>query len=593
MKRTAIWLLRSWLALGLAALPHLALPAFAGDADAAHARITDAKAASARLRNPEMGFVVLAPDRGFLGNEEIRDAFAPLAAERNAELVFVTDARTRASLTQALAALKKRGARRAVALPFFLSTSDPRYVLAHGLLAGEHGRVLPLPVVRGRAFGESYLAVEALAERFRAVAAPAGRRAIVVGYGARDADGRKRLEADAQRLADLAAEGFGFEQVTALVGYDRAADDPAARRQELGQALARAAAGGARVVVVPFHLGRKLDSMMAFAADLRRMIPAGAELLADASAAEAPFALWLRREANRHAVPGPGETGIVLLAHGSDYHWNEAMRAAVKPLEARYLVEYNFSMADPLLFARAIRKLERRGARRVVVVRVFALHDSFERDIERLFGLDIEAPRTDAAPAGGVHQAMGGHDDHDAATPTRILTAAIVQSRGGLDDHPLFARALLARANALSQAPGRETVILTAHGASDDARNARWLKVLESLADQMRAQGGQKFRAIEVATWREDWPDKRAPWIAKVRAMVAEAGHDGGRALVIPARTNAQGPERKYLEGLDFALGEGFAPHPLFARWVEEQVQAGLAALAPVPAEHTDRARDE
>lgn len=569
MQRIVTWLLGGWIALGLTAWP-----------DSGFA----AGATRTAVKNSQTGFVVLAPDRGFLGNEEIRDAFAPLAAERNAELVFVTDARTRASLAQALATLKKRGARRAVALPFFLSTADPRYVLAHGLLAGEQARALP--VARGRAFGESYLAVEALADRFRAVAAPAGRRVIVMGYGARDADGRERLEGDAQRLADLAAEGFGFEQVTALVGYDRAADDPAARRQEIVQALARAAAGGARVVVVPFHLGRKLDSMMAFAAELRRMIPAGAELLADASAAEAPFALWLRREANRHAVAGPGETGVVLLAHGSDYHWNEVMRAAVKPLESRYLVEYNFSMADPPLLARSIRKLEGRGARRVVVVRVFALNDSFERDIERLFGLDIEAPRDDAGHAGHAHGAVHGHghDDPGAATPMRIRTAAIVQSRGGLEDHPLFARALLARAKALSQAPGRETVILTAHGASDDARNARWLKVLESLAGQMRAQGGQKFRAIEVATWREDWPDKRAPWIAKVRKMVEEAGHDGGRALVIPARTNAQGPERKFLAGLDFALGEGFAPHPLFARWVEEQVRAGLAALAPAPA---------
>jgi sirohydrochlorin ferrochelatase len=534
---------------------------------------------------PEAGFLVVAPDRGFLGNEEIRDAFGALTAERNAELVFVTDARTRESLAQALAALKKRGARRAVALPFFLSTSDPRYVLANGLLAGDQARALPLPVAPGRAFGESYLAVEALADRFRAVANPAGRRVVVMGYGARDPVGREQLEADAQRLADLAAEGFGFEKVTALVWYDRAADDPAARRQEIVQALASAAEGGARPVVVPFHLGRKFDSMMSFEAELRRVLPAGAELLADASAAEAPFATWLRREANRHVPPKPGEIGVVLLAHGADFHWNETMRQAVKPLEARYKIEYAFSMADPPTLERAVRRLERRGARAIVIVRVFALTDSFERDIERMFGLDIEASRKATAHNAHAGHAMHGHDDHGhgAGVPMRIRTAAVVQSRGGLDDHPLFARALLARAQALSTDPARETVILTAHGANSDARNARWLEVLESLAGRMRAQAGQKFRAIKFATWREDWPAKRAPWIARVRQMVEEAGRDGGRALVIPARTNAQGPERKFLEGLDYALGEGFAPHPLFARWFEEQIAAGRAALAAAP----------
>ncbi|MBI2315801.1 MAG: hypothetical protein HYU75_01860 [Betaproteobacteria bacterium] len=61
--------------------------------------------------------------------------------------------------------------------------------------------------------------------------------------------------------------------------------------------------------------------------------------------------------------------------------------------------------------------------------------------------------------------------------------------------------------------------------------------------------------------------------------MVMEAGRDGGRALVIPARTNGRGPEQAFLEGLTFDLGEGFAPHPLFLRWVEAQVEAGTSVL--------------
>jgi hypothetical protein len=95
----------------------------------------------------------------------------------------------------------------------------------------------------------------------------------------------------------------------------------------------------------------------------------------------------------------------------------------------------------------------------------------------------------------------------------------------------------------------------------------------------MRASGGDRFRSIEVATWREDWPDKREAWIARVRAMVTAAQTDGGRALVIPARTNSRGPEREFLDGLNYSLGQGFAPHPLFARWVESQAEAGIDEL--------------
>jgi hypothetical protein len=31
----------------------------------------------------------------------------------------------------------------------------------------------------------------------------------------------------------------------------------------------------------------------------------------------------------------------------------------------------------------------------------------------------------------------------------------------------------------------------------------------------MRKAGGNEFRAIRIATWREDWPDKRDPGLKK------------------------------------------------------------------------------
>ncbi len=484
----------------------------------------------------------------------------------------MTDERTRATLGEALESLARRGARRTVVLPLFFSPNDPRLALARSLLAERDRTASPLSFAR--TFGESYFAVEALTERLRALPDPHGRRVIVAGYGADSTEMRTRLETDWQRLAQHAAAGLPFESVRSLVWYDA----PPAQREERGRemqaALAQAVAGGERVALVPFHLGKKLDSMMAFSNELKRIAPAGVEVLAE-EPLPAVVGTWMEREANRSLPMASKEVGVVLLAHGSDYHWNETMRQAVKPLEARYKVEYCFSMADPPLIERAVRRLEARGARAIVIVRVFGLGDSFERDVERLIGLDIEAPRP--ATAHTAHM----HDDHGHGTgaPPRIRTTALVRSAGGVEDHPLFARALLERARALSKNPARETVILTAHGAGDDARNARWIEVLESLAEQMRAQGGQTFRAIRIATWREDWPGKREPWIAKARAMVEEAARDGGRALVIPARTNAQGPERVFLKGLPFELGEGFAPHPLFARWVEEQVQNGIAAI--------------
>lgn len=76
--------------------------------------------------------------------------------------------------------------------------------------------------------------------------------------------------------------------------------------------------------------------------------------------------------------------------------------------------------------------------------------------------------------------------------------------------------------------------------------------------------GGSSLPLLLLISKREDWPAKRKPWIDKVRALVADANRDGGRALVLPARTMGAGPAPRLLEGLDFELGEGFAPHPLF-----------------------------
>lgn len=532
-------------------------------------------AATQAAEAADPGFLAVAADRGFQGNEEIRDAFDAFAAGRNAELVFATDARTRRSLGEALARLAQRGARRVVVLPVFLSASDPALTLVKEQLASPG-----VPVSFSRAFGESYLAVEALADRLRAIRNPGGARLVVAGYGARDPGTRKLLERDWQRLAEQAAEGFGFARVQALVWYDGSAPEREARRAESRRALADAAQGPGRTVVVPFHLGRRLDSMMSYDAELKHALPKGAELLTQGPGPEALLPTWLPREANRNVALEPRALGVILLAHGSDFHWNENMRQAVQPLEARHPVEYVFSMADQPLIERAVRRLERRGVRAAVIVRVFGLASSFKPDVERMIGADIESGRAASAKvhhghASAQHQ---GHGEASAWPASRIRSALPMATVGGVEASPLFAATLLERARKLSRNPRSETVILTAHGAGEDEKNERWLEILEQLAAHMKASGAP-FRAIRYATWREDWPDKRGPWVARVKEMVEEAGREGGRALVIPARTNGRGPEQKFLDGLEYDLGEGFAPHPLFLRWFEEQVQAGAAIL--------------
>lgn len=565
-------------------------------ATAGPARADSSTAAVAGGADP--GFLVLAPDRGFQGNEETREAFETFSAGRNAALVFVTDERTRDSLRAALQSLTQNGARRLVALPLFVSSASARLELARRLLdeVGGRGGASHSPgvsVTLARPFGESYLAVEALADRFRNIKERTGRRLVVAGYGAKDGETRKRMEADLRRIAESAADGFGFGSVDAVVWHERSVPERDARWKEAERSLADAAGAGA--VIVPFHLGSKLDSMMSFNAYLGRIAPRGSALAAEEAATPSVLAMWMQREARRHEALEPRDIGVVFLAHGADYHWNETMRQAARPLEQRYKIEYCFSMADQPLVERAVRRLEARGAKAIVIVRVFGLESSFQSNIERMIGFDVEQASPSAAAgkidhrhqeheSGHDHGAGHGHASGDRdGPPARIRSAAPITTVGGIEADSLFAAALLDRARELSRDPRRETVILVAHGAREDAENEHWLKVLDALASQMRVNGGAEFRAIHYATWREDWPDKRAAWISKVQDMVREASRDGGRALVIPTRTTARGSEQTFLAGLSFELGSGFAPHPLFARWLEEKINAGAALRLSAP----------
>lgn len=512
------------------------------------------------------GFLVAAPDRGFVGNEKVREAFSALAASHNAELVFITDERAYTYVERAWRALSARGAQGVIVLPLFLSRHNPRLTIFRQLLDSARGDA---PVRYARPFGDTYLAMEMLAERLRNSTPTHNQALLVAGYGAKNPASRDAMEADLARIIRQAAKGLVSGPIEPVVWPHDQADHYEKLEQAAWRRVKAAAAEADGMRIVPFHLGKELDGMMAFDAYLEWKRPENTEPIRRGSDESAFFSLWMQREANRYTAPTRDKVGVVFLAHGSDFHWNQTMRDAMRELMEQYSIEFAFSMADPPTIEKAVRRLEARGAGVIVVVRVFGLRSSFRGVVERLIGTDVEAAdRLDTEP---------GHRHHQ--SKPRLRTPAMVATAGGLEDGPLFARALLDRARELSTEPAKETIILVAHGNGNGMRNDHWLTVLKSLAQQLRTLGGDSFRAIRYQTWREDWPDKRRSSIDSVRSMIEEAQRDGGRAIVIPARTTGSGPARKFLPELEFQHGKGFAPHPLFARWVEQQIETGLKKI--------------
>lgn len=498
----------------------------------------------------ETGYLVVAPDRGFTGNTETRDAFAPLAETRAAELVFITDERAGPYFERAVASLEDAGVDRIVVLPFYLSPAHPDFDRIGAFMDEVDDTAIEL----GRPYGRSYLAARALADRLENVPHDAS-KVVVIATGGADAERNAAIAEDLRHLAEAAADRYHFDGIDAAVlGED---DDMEERLAELDTDS----------VVVPFHLGAKYSGMMAWTQWLQYSAPDGMKVLDGDVTPHETVTLWMQREAGRYVQPSDSDIGVVVHAHGSDFHWNETMRQAAAPLADDYMIQYGFSMGHPATLERAVTDLEKRGAKAVVIVRIFGMANSFLPGIEGFIGTDYERC--------GTKNGSGGHGMHGGTAP-RLLTAVPVATTGGLEDHSLFAKALLDRAMALSEDPGRETVILVAHGKGDDAGNDQWLELLDSIRGTILLEGGDAFRAIEVGTWREDWPDKRGDAIGRIREFVDKANENNGRALIIPARTTEQGPARDLLPDMEFELGAGFAPHPLFVEWLKEQVKAGL-----------------
>src|SRR3546814_12165109 len=100
---------------------------------------------------------------------------------------------------------------------------------------------------------------------------------------------------------------------------------------------------------------------MAFDNELHAAAPADTPFIEGGAFSPSILAQWLGQSANRHLPLSDREIGVVVLAHGADWHWNQTLRETVRPLERQYRIEYAFSMADQATIERAVQRLHARG----------------------------------------------------------------------------------------------------------------------------------------------------------------------------------------------------------------------------------------
>lgn len=567
-----------------------------------------------------IGFLALVPDRGFSGNEETRAAFEDFGKDYTAELAFVTGEDFEKNVHEALANLEARNVNTIWVVPFFLSSSDSKYKNGVEALKTYKGNA---SIAIAENFGQSYLAEEILIDRASALSVnPSGETLVVVGSGAMDTDSAQAIKADLERIVAGANTGLGFKNTAVVVLYSWEADDElhGAGMADLHKTIAESTKNGGRAVVVPFNLAMKLTGMMSEWNMLKGSLAKYPGAVYDGKdvTPHEYVTLWFRKEANERLPLEDDEIGVVYMPHGSDYNWNHAMSTAIDELRDKYMFEDAFSMSEIDVVEPAVRRLEERGAKGIVVLRVFSLESSFKKGTEQMLGLTEEKESGYAQHASAGHgdahgdahgsaghgsgqaadSGHGGHGGghghghgHGHGGSSRIASDAVFVTLGGIEAHPLLAEAMADRAKELSTDPSKETVILLSHGTESDQANDYWMNNLKTIAEHIQSGSPVKYRDVKYYTWREDWPDKREKSVEVIRGMVEEANADGGTAIVIPVRTTGEGHERKYLEGLEYKLGSGFAPHPNYVKWVEEKIQEGVAELRRDIEERNEQAK--
>lgn len=518
----------------------------------------------------DVGFLVVAPDRGYLGNQEIQTVFEQFK-ERYAPASLALVGRDyngvgseySSYLSRAVQELARDGAARIVAIPLFLSEADPvlRKVIAHlpAYTAARAVRWAP-------AMAQSYLTGQIMLDRVEATSQdPQQERLFMIGVGAPDEAGEQALKADLGKLAAYVSLRKAFKEVQAVVYYDRDAAGAEDKNKAVDALLMQAAAKKGRTIAVPATLGPKFDHSMALTNWLgdkfREMDVA---YVKDELLPHPNVLLWLKKTANRYLPASAGEIGVIVMPHGATQPWNDAVEHIISPLKTRYPLEIAFGMGDAEIIQQAVTRLEDQGIRRIVFGRMYALSHHMKERIEYILGL---------APAPASH-------DHDHPLPAQVRSAALFAGFGGYEEYPGVAEILHQRIMEVSQEPSTETVLLLAHGDRSEEGNAKWMHVMQSHIERLRQDPHcARLRALRAATAREDWPELRDPAMAEIKASIREDAKQG-RVLVIANRLYGSGPYKKLLADVEYVLNEKGLAHPLLTRWLEEEVDKAAAALA-------------
>lgn len=509
------------------------------------------------------GFLVVAPDRGYLGNQETNKLFEKFQRSYPASLALVGNmsgdhgpAYT-AYIKDAVEQLRSSNATSLVAIPLFLSEADPQLQSVRDIVRTS---AADLKVDWAPTMAESYLIGQILLDRVEEISqSPQDERLVLVGMGAHDEKSEQAIKEDLTRLLKYIKRYRSFQSSEVVVYYAWNAEQRREKNKEVEAHITELAAKQGRTLIVPAFIGAKFTHMMAATNWMQRKFKK--MNVAFQSAEVMPHSnllVWLKKTANQHAKVEPSEIGVVIMPHGSSQPYNDAVEKIIAPLTQRYQIELAYGMGDAAIIQDAVSRLEQRGVKKIVFGRMYGLVETMKPKTDYILGLSDEY----------LDELKEGR-----TLPRQIRSAAIFSTFGGYEEKANVAQVLHERIMEISQNPSEETVVLLAHGTGSDESNERWVSVMNANIQKLRQEPHcAKLKALKAMTVREDWPKLREKAVKEVREYIEESSKNG-RVLVVSNRLYGSGQYSKMLDGLDFEMnGEGFLS-PIITDWLDQSIQ--------------------
>jgi protoheme ferro-lyase len=408
---------------------------------------------------------------------------------------------------------------------------------------------------------ESYLSAQILLDHVNKLSKnPSQEKVVILGRGALDEQSENLMKKELEKLSNYIKERHTFKSIRTGIYYSYNSKEKLRdlKDKEVDDMVIHTAAKKGETLVIPFFIGPKYSNMMSLTHFFDRKFD-DIDLMhnSDEILLHPNFLHWMKKTANKYLPISRDETiGVVIMPHGATKPYNDAVEKTIEPLKSKFKVEMAYGMGDAVTIQNAISKLENQGIKKIVFVRMYPTSSQLKEKTDYILGLSNKIPK-----------------QWDGLIPLQIRNSAIINTFGGYEEDNLIAGIFLERIKEFSKKPGEETIILLAHGGSNDEAEIIRKKRMKKHINWVQKQFSHPFKKITGLALREDWPEKRENALSKIKKIIHE-GNKGGKVIIISNRLYGAGPYNHFLKGLNYEMNsKGLAPHPNLTKWLEKGIE--------------------